>query len=141
VTYTWPDEQPGTLDSIWSAGQTIPLSLPAGSTTIGLLGSAIDAPSGGVTGTLTVTYTDGSTQAIPITFADWTLGGGADQLPPEDTIAASIGYRNLISGQSQAVTTYIYSTSGSLESGKTVASVTLPAESAGDIGVFAIGAG
>jgi predicted alpha-1,2-mannosidase len=141
VTYTWPDEQPGTLDSIWSAGQTIPLSLPAGSTTIGLLGSAIDAPSGGVTGTLTVTYTDGSTQAIPITFADWTLGGGADQLPSADTIAASVGYRNLISGQSQAVKTYIYSTSASLESGKTVASVTLPAESSGDVGIFAIGAG
>jgi hypothetical protein len=61
--------------------------------------------------------------------------------PPGATIAASIGYRNLISGQSQAVKTYVYSTSASLEAGKTVASVTLPAESAGDIGIFAIGAG
>ncbi|MBO0801616.1 MAG: GH92 family glycosyl hydrolase [Nocardiopsaceae bacterium] len=139
LRYTWPDEQPGTLDSIWSAGQTVPLSLPSGSTRIGLLGSAIDAGSGGATGTLTVTYTDGSTQAIPVTFADWTLGAGAYPLPPSDVIAATTGYRNLTSGGSQPVKTYIYATSAALQSGKTVASVTLPTGSGGDIGIFAIG--
>jgi predicted alpha-1,2-mannosidase len=141
VSYTWPDEQPGTLDSIWSAGQVIPLSLPAGTTTIGLLGSAIDAGSGGATGTLTVTYTDGTTQQIPITLADWTLGAGAYTLPSQDTIVAKTPYRDLTSGISQQVTTYIYSTSAALESGKTVASVTLPTGTNGDIGIFAIGAG
>lgn len=141
VSYTWPDEQPGALDSIWSAGQAVPLSLPAGSTKIGLLGSAIDAGSGGATGTLTVTYTDGTTQAIPVTFADWTLGAGAYSLPSADTIAATAPYRDLTSGISQQVKTYIYATSASLESGKTVASVTLPTGSGGDIGIFAIGAG
>ncbi|HSZ41142.1 MAG TPA: hypothetical protein VK817_14405 [Trebonia sp.] len=40
-----PDEQPGTLDSICSAGQVVPVSFPAGTTTIGLLGSAIDGAS------------------------------------------------------------------------------------------------
>jgi hypothetical protein len=141
VSYTWPDEQPGTLDSIWSAGQVIPLSLPAGTTTIGLLGSAIDAGSGGATATLTVTYTDGTTQQIPITLADWTLGAGAYTLPSQDTIVAKTPYRDLTSGISQQVTTYIYSTSAALESGKTVASVTLPTGTNGDIGIFAIGAG
>jgi predicted alpha-1,2-mannosidase len=141
ISYTWPDEEPGTLDSIESAGQVIPVSLPAGATTIGLLGSAIDASSTGATGTLTVTYTDGSTQQVPVTFADWTLGGGAYTLPSADTIAATTGYRNLTSGISQPVTTYIYSLSAALESGKTVASVTLPTGSGGDIGIFAIGSG
>jgi predicted alpha-1,2-mannosidase len=141
VSYTWPDEQPGTLDSIWSAGQVIPVSLPAGATEIGLLGSAIDAGSGGATGTLTVTYTDGTTQQVPVTFGDWTLGAGAYSVPPSDTIAAAIPYRNLTSGISQPVKTYIYATSAALESGKTVASVTLPTGSGGDIGIFAIGAG
>jgi hypothetical protein len=141
VSYTWPDEQPGTLDSIWSAGQVIPVSLPAGATEIGLLGSAIDAGSGGATGTLTVTYTDGSTQQIPVTFGDWTLGAGAYSVPPSDTIAAATPYRDLTSGISQPVKTYIYATSAALEAGKTVASVTLPTGSGGDIGIFAIGAG
>jgi hypothetical protein len=134
VTYTWPDEQPGTLDSIWSAGQVIPLSLPSGSTRIGLLGSAIDAGSGGATGTLTVTYTDGSTQAIPVAFGDWTLGAGAFPPLAGDTIAATPAYRNLISGGSQPVKSYIYGTSAALESGKTVASVTLPTASGGTSG-------
>ena len=140
VSYTWPDEQPGALDSIWSAGQVIPVSLPAGSTTIGLLGSAIDAGSAGATGTLTVTYTDGTTQQIPVTFGDWTLGAGAYKPPPSDTVVATMPYRDLTSGIRQPVTTYLYATSAALEAGKTVASVTLPTGTGGDIGVFAIGA-
>jgi predicted alpha-1,2-mannosidase len=141
VSYTWPDEQPGTLDSIWTAGQVIPVSLPAGATTIGLLGSAIDAGSGGATGTLTVTYTDGTSQEIPVTFGDWTLGAGAYSPPPSDTIVATTPYRDLTSGISQPVKTYLYATSAALEAGKTVASVTLPTGSGGNIGIFAIGAG
>ena len=69
----------GSNDSIEASGQTIPVSLPAGATKIGLLGSATNAGAAGATGTLTVTYTDGSTQQIPVTFSDWTLGAGAYQ--------------------------------------------------------------
>jgi hypothetical protein len=141
VSYTWPDEPPGRLDSIWSAGQVIPVRFPAGTTRIGLLGSAIDAGSGGATGTLTVSYTDGSTQQIPVTFGDWTLGAGAYPVPAGDTVAAASPYRDLTSGISQPVRTYIYATSATLEAGKTVSSVTLPTGSGGDIGIFAIGAG
>jgi hypothetical protein len=39
------------------------------------------------------------------------------------------------------VTSYIYAKSGVLEPGKTVASVTLPTASGGNIGIFAIGSG
>jgi predicted alpha-1,2-mannosidase len=141
VSYTWPDERPGAVDSIGAAGQVIPVSLPAGATKIGLLGSAINAGSGGVKGTLTVTYTDGTTQEIPVTFADWTLGGGAYSVPPSDTIAVATPYRELTSGISQPLKTYVYATSATLEAGKTVASVTLPGGPSGDIGIFAIGAG
>jgi predicted alpha-1,2-mannosidase len=141
VTYTWPSAAPGELDSIESAGQVIPVAFPAGTTTIGLLGSAIDTGSGGAGGTLTVTYTDGTTQQVPVTFSDWTLGAGAYKPAPGDTIVATTPYRNRTSGISQAVPTYVYATSAALQAGKTVASVTLPVASGGDIGVFAIGAG
>jgi predicted alpha-1,2-mannosidase len=141
VSYSWPDVPAGQPDSIESAGQVIPVSFPAGTTTIGLLGSADDSGSGGATGTLTVTYTDGSTQQIPIGFSDWTLGAGAFNPLPGDTVVAKIPYRNLIDGGSQTVTMYVYATSAALQSGKTVASVTLPTASGGNIGVFAIGSG
>jgi predicted alpha-1,2-mannosidase len=141
VSYTWPDVPAGQPDSIESAGQTIPVAFPDGTTTIGLLGSADDAGSGGATGTLTVTYTDGSTQQIPVGFSDWTLGAGAFSPLPADTIVAKIPYRNLIDGSKQPVTMYVYATSAALEPGKTVASVTLPVSSGGNIGIFAIGAG
>ena len=141
VSYIWPDVPAGQPDSIEAAGQTIPVAFPPGTTSIGLLGSAIDAGSGGATGTLTVTYTDGSTQQIPVAFSDWTLGAGAYTLLPSDTIVAKTPYRDLIDGVSQPVPSYIYATSAALEAGKTAASVTLPTASGGDIGIFAIGTG
>ena len=141
VSYTWPDAPAGQPDSIESAGQTIPVSFPPGTTSIGLLGSAIDAGSGGATGTLTVTYTDGSTQQIPVAFSDWTLGAGAYSVLPSDTIVSKTPYRDLIDGTSQPVPTYVYATSAALQAGQTVASVTLPTTSGGDIGIFAIGTG
>ena len=141
VGYTWPDIPAGQPDSIESAGQTIPVAFPAGTTSIGLLGSAIDAGSGGATGTLTVTYTDGSTQQIPVAFSDWTLGAGAYSVLPGETVVAKTPYRDVIDGTSQPVPTYVYAISATLEPGKTVASVTLPTASGGDIGIFAIGTG
>ena len=141
VGYTWPDVPAGQPDSIEAAGQVIPVSFPAGTTSIGLLGSADDSGSGGATGTLTVTYTDGSTQQIPVGFSDWTLGAGAFSPLPSDTVVAKIPYRDLIDGGSQAVTMYVYATSATLDPGKTVASVTLPTASGGNIGIFAIGSG
>ena len=140
IAYTWPNEPAGTNDSIEASGQTIPVSLPAGATTIGLLGSATDAAASGATGTLTVNYTDGSTQQIPVAFSDWTLGAGSYSPLPGDTVAVTTPYRNIDDGTSDPTTTYVYSVTGSLQSGKTVASVTLPSPSGGYVGVFAIGA-
>ena len=150
LTYTWPDVPAGQVDNTVAAGQTIPVAFPAGTTTIGLLGSASSAASSGATGNLTVSYTDGSTQRIPVAFSDWTLGMGAYRVLPTDTIAAQLPYRNTTSGGGQTVTGYVYATSAALQAGKTVARVTLPTASTatggigvtgGTIHVFAIGTG
>lgn len=138
IAYTWPNEPAGTNDAIEASGQTIPVSLPAGATKIGLLGSATNANAAGATGALTVTYTDGSTQQIPVAFSDWTLGAGAYQALSGDTIALTTPYRNIDDGTSDQTTTYVYSVSAALQSGKTVASVTLPNPANGYIGVFDI---
>lgn len=141
VSYTWPDVAPGQPDNIVADGQTIPVSLPARATTIGLLGSASSAGCSGATGTLTVTYTDGSTQQIPIAFSDWALGGGSCQPVSGNAVVAQTLYRNTSSGGQQPLTLHLFSASASLQAGKTVATVTLPTPSGGQLHVFAIGGG
>lgn len=142
LTYTWPGTGPsGALDNIDAAGQTVPVSLPAGSTRIGLLGSATNAGSSGATGTLTVTYTDGSTQQIPVGLSDWTLGAGSFPPLAGNTIVANTPYRDTGGGGKQMINTYVFATNASLTAGKTVASVTMPTPTGGNMHVFAIGAG
>ncbi|HET9172556.1 MAG TPA: lectin [Actinospica sp.] len=139
VTYTWPNVKAGQLDNIEANGQTIPLA-PTTGTRIGLIGSATNAPAAGTTGTLTVNYTDGTSQRIPVVFGDWTLGAGSEQPPAGDQTIATTTYRNANGGASnQTVNTYLFSVDGSLTAGKTVASVTLPSPGSGDFHVFAIG--
>ncbi|HEV2633995.1 MAG TPA: lectin [Actinocrinis sp.] len=138
VTYTWPSAAAGTLDNIEAAGQSIAEPNIAGATKIGLLGSATNAGSTGATGTLTVKYTDGTTQQIPVTFGDWTLGGGGFGAPSSDLTVATATYRNA-GGTSQTLNTYVFSTDAALTSGKTVASITLPTASGGDLHIFAVG--
>jgi predicted alpha-1,2-mannosidase len=142
VHYTWPSQAAGQPDSIESDGQVIPVSLPAGSTTIGLLGGAIATSSAGASGTLAITYTDGTTQHARVAFSDITLGFGAYAPLPSDTIVASMPYFAAV-GIHVPYPAYLYSVSVPLEAGKTVASVTLPVTSSleGQIGIFAIGAG
>ncbi|HLI39282.1 MAG TPA: glycoside hydrolase domain-containing protein [Streptosporangiaceae bacterium] len=87
-------------------------------------------------GTATITYTDGSTQKVNLAFSDWTLAGG---LLSGDSVVAKMPYRNTPSGKSQVSSTYLFAATVDLESGKTVASVTLPAQaSQGELHVFAI---
>jgi predicted alpha-1,2-mannosidase len=138
VTYTWPSAAAGQLDNVEAAGQTIVEPNITGATKIGLLGSASNAGSTGATGTLSVKYTDGTTQQIPVTFGDWTLGANSFPAPSSDQTVATAAYRNS-GGGSQTVNTYVFATDAALTSGKTVAGVTLPTAGGGDLHVFAIG--
>jgi predicted alpha-1,2-mannosidase len=138
VTYTWPSAAAGQLDNIEAAGQNIAMPNVANATKIGLLGSATNADSTGATGTLTVNFTDGTNQQIPVTLADWTLDGGSYTVPTGDTTVATSTYRNA-SGTSQTLNTYVFATDATLTSGKTIASITLPTATGGDLHVFAVG--
>jgi beta-glucosidase len=131
LDYAWPDTQPGQPDNIAAAGQVI--RVQGQGSRLGLLGTGISSAH---TGTVTVTYTDGSTADVAVEFPDWysNKAGTNSQLavttakwnrPPGDTLG------------DHAVS--LYTTGGALDPAKTVATVTLPDDSG--IHVFAISVG
>lgn len=139
VALTWPNVAAGQPDNTVAGGQIINLT-GAGSDLV-LLGSA---DFGTATGTLTVTYTDGSTQQQPITFADWFSNAAA----AGDSIVAQTLSWNLPAGSASGPhPVSVYSVDVPLQPGKTVQSVTLPDVSQGVANgetvmhIFAIGIG
>ncbi len=118
LTFKWTSGQPCGPDNILAAGQTMLVSGPAGSNTLGLLESSTD---GGTQGTITINYTDGSSSTATITSSDWAGGPGATE-----TAAATLPYRNSTSGSSQQLTVYVYATTVAVDRTKTVQSVTFP---------------
>jgi hypothetical protein len=89
-----------------------------------------------VSGTGTITYTDGSTQAYTLTFPDWFTDGVGGA--PGDQLAGS-GTVNAINGDFQGHPVGMYTSEVPLEAGKTVAFVTLPGNSA--LHIFAMSTG
>ncbi len=121
ISYTWPNVQPGVYDNIEVNGQTIQTpNAPANASHLAFLGSATN---GDTQGTITITYTDGSTQSAQLGFSDWTLGAGGEPIAFNNVVAAKTAYRN----PGDKTTTYLFaSESIALDTGKTVASITLP---------------
>jgi putative alpha-1,2-mannosidase len=139
IDQTWPDTAVGDPNSVTANGQTINVAGTASDTKLALLGSGTN---GNNSGTLTITYTDGSTQTATIGFSDWTLGGGGGSPAFSNRVAVSTPYRNQTSGGSQTISTDIFTTAPiTLTAGKTVQSVTLPSTTTGggSIHVFSIG--
>lgn len=110
------------------AGQTISMPTGTSGASLGLLGTATNAPTdgSGVSGTVTVTYTDGTTSQGTVAFPDWTLNGGSSKPLPGDTTAATTAYRNTGSGGRDSVKSYVFAAKVSLDPSKQVASITLP---------------
>jgi F5/8 type C domain len=136
ISYTFPNVAAGTNDNTVAEGQTITMS---GSGTLGFLVSASYGP---VSGTGTVTYTDGSTQSYTLTSPDW----WSTTPPSGGTLAISSAYQNRPGNTTDAVSGNIFSETFALTAGKTVASITLPAGGALTSGtpalhVFAIATG
>jgi hypothetical protein len=134
-----PADQP---DAIRAYGQTIPVSAPAGATEIGFLGSAASGGTTGSHGTVTVTYTDGSTSTAALGFADWTLDAGKATVYPGNVTVATLPYRDEESGLQQTLKVYLFAETIPVDSSKTVASITLPSSvNTGSIGILAMSAG
>ena len=135
ATFTWPNVADGAQDNWQSSGQAVPLPASrAGALT--LLGAATN---GQASGKATVSFTDGSTQVVPLTLSDWTLGAGSEKLAPGEIVAATLPYRNSSSGQ-QPVKTYIFFTAIPLDAAKTTLKLTLPTQvTGGQLHIFQVG--
>ncbi|WP_443071100.1 GH92 family glycosyl hydrolase [Streptomyces sp. NBC_01476] len=138
--FTWPDVEPGAPDNIVVGGgdQVLDVSATsAGDTQLSLLGSAAFGDS---SGTVTLTYTDGTTQQAQIGFSDWTLGGGGSQPSFGNVVAVHTAYRDVLGGTTDPVGTDVFATVPiALQAGKQLATVTLPATTTGgDMHLFGI---
>jgi hypothetical protein len=103
------------------SNKTIPL--PSGTySTLNILGSGLYGPQ---TGTIVVTYTDGSKSTFTQIFSDWSLTYEALKANTNEAIAAATSYRVTPSGSTQGGPWYVFGYSFALSS-KPVASVTLP---------------
>lgn len=140
--FVWPAVGPGDPDNIEVVGggpaQTLDVSDgPADATRLSLLGSAIN---GATTGSVTLTYTDGTTERQQVGFSDWTLGGGTQQPSFGNVVALHTTYRDVSGGGVDQVGTDVFATAPiALAPGKRLATVTLPdATDGGVMHVFAV---
>jgi beta-glucosidase len=116
LTFAWPNAQAGQPDNVVAAGQTIEVS--GSGSTLGFLGTSAWGP---VTGTGTITYTDGSTQPFTLGFGDWANGTP----PTGGDVAIRTAYGNQPGNATtwQATIDYFPVT---LDPSKTVKWITLP---------------
>ena len=117
LSITWPRPNSSGDDNVLANGQTIPLG-GRGNTLGVVAAAAYGTNSAGTGGTFTVTYTDGTTSTGTLDFGDW-----ADNAPSSgtDLLATEEG-----TGSGLSAPVALYYGSIALDSGKTVASVTLP---------------
>ena len=117
LAYAMPSAAAGAADNTVAEGQIVDLSGSGSS-----LGFLVSASYGPITGSGTVTYTDGSTSSYSITSSDWY----STTAPSGGTLAVSSAYQNRPGNTTYANTGNLFADTVPLTAGKTVASVTLP---------------
>jgi hypothetical protein len=116
--FTMANVAAGTADNTVANGQTISVSGSGSS-----LGFLISGSYGPATGTGTLTYTDGSTKSFSLSAPDWF----STTAPSGGAVAVTSAYQNRQGNTTYQNTADLFSVTVALTSGKTLASVTLPA--------------
>ena len=117
---------PNKLDSVYGNGEG-PIDLPSGQfASLNLLATGV----GGAqeSQTVTVSYTDSTTQEVTQTFDDWYSGSSctsSNPCAPGESVAVAMPYRDTTSGVQDNVF-YLFAYSFALDTSKTVKSLTLP---------------
>ncbi|MEU2717667.1 GH92 family glycosyl hydrolase [Streptomyces sp. NPDC007205] len=132
LTFSWPTSPDGRPDNATGAGQTIELPAPAAQ--LSFIGSAVN---GNRQDRATVTYTDGSTDTVDLSFTDWTVGGGGGTVQYGNRVVAKTAYRNVAGAGQDPVFAYVFATRPfTAPGGKAVPSVRLPHDD--DLHVFTL---
>ncbi|GMA31812.1 GH92 family glycosyl hydrolase [Litorihabitans aurantiacus] len=128
LSFDLPLVEPGRPDAVSNAGQTVALQLGDGATRISFVGTANEGDKD-LRGTLT--FTDGSTQEVPLQFGDWVGASGAPVFG-NVVVGTSNGRLSGVSAESTVKRTSVYATApvelDTDDAGepKEVASLTLP---------------
>ncbi|KOV69225.1 GH92 family glycosyl hydrolase [Streptomyces sp. MMG1121] len=132
LAFTWPNSPAGRPDNASAAGQTIQLDEPARK--LSFVGSAVN---GNQQSQATVTYTDGTSGTVDLSFTDWTVGGGGGTVQYGNEVVARTAYRNVAGADKDPVAAYVFATEPfTAPAGKAIASVRLPHD--GDLHVFTL---
>jgi beta-glucosidase len=116
TTFTWPNVAAGTVGNVVANGQTV--ALTGSGTDLGILGAS---QNGTATGTITVNYTDGTSQSFTFSMADWYANAPATG---GQIVTTTSSWNQAAPTGAHPVSVYFASVP--LAAGKTVASVTLP---------------
>jgi beta-glucosidase len=127
TTTTFPAQAPGTPDAINAAGQVVRFS-GSGSALV-ILGSAHN---GTGQGTMTVTFTDGTTTNVPISFADWYSNAPTGL----SSVVASSHWNQPPTGGIGDHVVGLYGEVYPIPADKTIADLTLP--NVGNLNLFSI---
>lgn len=131
VSFTWPTAPAGQADNVDMQGQVVAVS--GSGSTLGFLGAATNNTQ---TGTGTVYYRDGSTQAFTISLPNWITSTPVDG----DTLIGTTSYFNR-STPGPARTPSLFAAYVPLQPGKAVEAVQLPSLGTYRMHTFAIGFG
>lgn len=129
ASFAWPDAAAGTNDNVQANGQTITSS--GSGTKLAFLGSE----AGDVQGTVSVGYTDGTTSTGQLGFPNWSFSSATEF---GSQVAISTQGRNTPDGYGDSAYAYrVFYNSIPLDSGKTIATVTLPTNASIHVFAFA----
>ncbi|WEO94624.1 GH92 family glycosyl hydrolase [Streptomyces sp. FXJ1.172] len=132
LAFTWPDSPVGRPDNASATGHSVQLPTPA--RRLSFIGSAVG---GSRRSTATVTYTDGTTGTVDLSFTDWTVGGSAGTVRYGNEVVARTAYRNAAGAGRDPVAAYVFATKPyRAPAGKQIESVRFPRDTG--LHVFAL---
>ncbi|MFF8725965.1 GH92 family glycosyl hydrolase [Streptomyces sp. NPDC015171] len=135
LAFTWPASPAGRPDNAAAAGQRVDLAAAAHE--VSFLGSAVN---GNRQNRATVTYTDGTTDTVDLSFTDWTVGGGGGTVQYGNAVVAKAAYRNVAGAGKDPVATYVFATKPfEAPAGRAIRSVRLPDDAGLHVFTLAVG--